>query len=444
METRKFKRLPYGNSNFERLIMEDYAYVDKTHFIELLEQESNSYLFFTRPRKFGKSLFFTMLYHYYDICSADKFDTLFGDLYIGKHPTPKHNSYVVIEFDFSGLDTSNEEHFVKSFGSNIRESVRSFLRRHKSIFPDADSLLNEITVEQSGVTSLQKAYAAVQTAGLKLFVIIDEYDHFANDLIAMGTGKGDDLYRKMIRANGSVRDFYETLKAGSKTVIDRILLTGVTPIMLDDLTSGFNIANSLSLKKQYNEMLGFTQEEVNWLAEVTGVDRSLFKEEDLIFHYNGYLFHEEGKHRVYNPSMMLYFFDMLMSSSRGAVYTIDENLKTDYGRLRRLIMNEQNRVQLVEIAKNNRILSDIIPKFSIDELHDGQSFVSLLFYMGLLTIDCMEEGTLRLKIPNNSIRVVYWEYIQLLTKDRNEDILIDLSRQVVALRELAYRCNPAL
>ncbi|MDR2087515.1 MAG: AAA family ATPase, partial [Dysgonamonadaceae bacterium] len=143
METGKFKRLPYGNSNFERLIMENYAYVDKTHFIELLEQESNSYLFFTRPRKFGKSLFFTMLYHYYDICSAGKFDVLFGDLYIGKHPTPKHNSYAVIEFDFSGLDTSNEESFVKSFSSNIQQAILTFLEDHAMSVPNTIEYLRE-------------------------------------------------------------------------------------------------------------------------------------------------------------------------------------------------------------------------------------------------------------------------------------------------------------
>ncbi|MDR2086608.1 MAG: AAA family ATPase, partial [Dysgonamonadaceae bacterium] len=162
METRKFKRLPYGNSNFESVIMDGYAYVDKTHFIELLEQENNKFLFFTRPRKFGKSLFFTMLYHYYDICSADKFDTLFGDLYIGKHPTPKHNSYVVIEFDFSGLNTNSSEEFVLSFSRKIEKSVQSFLLQHKNLVTTDAMLIKQQQVFSAngtlGIQSLDAAY----------------------------------------------------------------------------------------------------------------------------------------------------------------------------------------------------------------------------------------------------------------------------------------------
>ncbi|MDR3094919.1 MAG: AAA family ATPase, partial [Bacteroidales bacterium] len=442
MDTKEYKSLPYGNSNFERLIEENYAYVDKTRFIELLEKESNSYLFFTRPRKFGKSLFFSMLSHYYDINGAGKFETLFGDLYIGKHPTSKKNTYAVMEFDFSGLDTTSGEDFRDSFASNVQDTVRDFLRCHNNIFAEAELLIKEIDAEKSGVTALRKTYSAAKSAGIKIFVIIDEYDHFANDLIAMGTSTGDDLYRNMVRANGSVRDFYETLKAGSKTVIDRILLTGITPIMLDDLTSGFNISNNLSLDPIYNEMLGFTQEEVNWLMEATGVDKSLI-DVDMEFLYNGYLFHGESEHKVYNPSMILYFFDHFQKRGNKVEYIVDENLKTDYGRLRRLVQKEQNRKQLMEITQEGGIYANIILKFSIEQLHDNKYFISLLFYMGLLTIDRFDRGRLRLKIPNYSIRTVYWEYIMRLTKERNTDIHMDYTAQNDAIWELAYNVNPA-
>jgi hypothetical protein len=443
METKKYKRLPYGNSNFERLITENYAYVDKTRFIELLENEANSYLFFTRSRKFGKSLFFSMLSHYYDINSANKFDTLFGDLYIGKHPTPKRNSYVVLKFNFSGLDTNSEDDFKISFSGNIRISVLDCLEDHKNYIPDVEKFIQECKHQQSIAEMINIAFTAAKSIDRKIFVVIDEYDHFANDLIALGTTSGDDIYRKIIRANGLVRDFYETLKKGSETTIDRILLTGITPIMLDDLTSGFNISNSLSLKQQYNELLGFTQEEVEWLREVTGVDKSLIKV-DMEFLYNGYLFHPNGKNKVYNPSMILYFFDQVSTCEDNPEYIIDENLKMDYGRLRRLVTDEQNSATLQTIAQDNSILSDIVLKFSIDELHENKSFVSLLFYMGLLTIERAEEGSLRLKIPNYSIKTVYWEYIMRLTQDRNEDVLIDFSELKAAIRELAFRENPTL
>jgi hypothetical protein len=218
------------------------------------------------------------------------------------------------------------------------------------------------------------------------------------------------------------------------------MLTGITPIMLDDLTSGFNIANSLSLDPIYNEMLGFTKDEVKALIVTTGVDKTLINVDMELF-YNGYLFHKDGEHRVYNPSMMLYFFNQILRSGKTPENIIDENLKTDYGRLRRLVMNEQNSATLLTIAQDNSILSDIILKFSIDELHENKSFVSLLFYMGLLTVERMEEGSLRLKIPNYSIRTIFWEYIMRLTQDRNEDVLIDFSELKAAVRELAYRGN---
>jgi hypothetical protein len=244
----------------------------------------------------------------------------------------------------------------------------------------------------------------------------------------------------LVRSNGIVRDFYETLKEGSKTVVDRIILTGITPIMLDDLTSGFNISNNLSLKKKYNEMLGFTQEEVNLLMEETGIDPKMINVDMELF-YNGYLFHPEGKHKVYNPSMMLYLFSSFLSD--GTVENlIDENLKMDYGKLQHLIENEKNCEQLIKIAQENTILSEVIPKFSIDKLQENEYFVSLLFYLGLLTIDSSKKGKIYLKIPNYSIRTIYWGYILELTEDRNKDVIADYSRQMEAVSTLAYQGDP--
>jgi hypothetical protein len=431
------KQLPYGASNFEKVRTKNYVYIDKTRYIELLEQENNDNLFFTRPRKFGKSLFFSMLSYYYDINQADKFEQLFGDLYIGQHPTPKHNTYLVLNLDFSGLDTSNEECFKVSLSRKIQDTVRGFLERYSHRFPKGDIYNAQIDTEQPGIASLRKAFNAAEAANKKIFIIIDEYDHFANDLIAHGTYTGDDTYRHLVRANGVVRDFYEILKEGTKTVVDRIILTGITPIMLDDVTSGFNISNNLSLKKKYNEMLGFTAEEVNTLMQETGIDPSMIHI-DMEVLYNGYLFHQDGEHRVYNPSMMLYLFDSILSD--GSVENIiDNNLKMDYGKLKRLIQNENNREQLIQIVQENTILSEIVSTFSIDNLHDNEYFVSLLFYLGLLTIDHAEHNKIYLKIPNYSIRTVYWDYILQLTKERNKDVKINISRQLEAIDSLAFK-----
>jgi hypothetical protein len=260
-------------------------------------------------------------------------------------------------------------------------------------------------------------------------------------LIAKGTSAGDDTYKHIIRANGTVRDFYETLKEGSKTVVDRIILTGITPIMLDDITSGFNISDNLSLDPVYNEMLGFTQDEVITLMKETGVERSMISVDMELF-YNGYLFHPDGGHRVYNPSMMLYLFNQILRHRTLLGSIIDDNLKTDYGRLQNLMRNENNRDQLIKIAEDNTIDSEIKSKFPVDKIHDKEYFASLLFYLGLLTIDRYERGKTYLKIPNYTVRTVYWEYILQLTKDWNSDVSIDSRRRQDAISSLAYDGNP--
>jgi hypothetical protein len=421
METKRRKRLPYGISNFETIRIENYIYIDKTQHIELLEDEDNKNLFFTRPRKFGKSLLFSMLSYYYDINQADKFEQLFGDLYIGQHPTPRHNTYLVLNFDFSGLNTSSKEDFKISFSRRVQETIRDFLYMYHDVFPEKD-FYKRIDIEQPGVDSLRKAFSATKSAKKKLFIIIDEYDHFANDLIALGT-QGDNVYNNLVKANGIVRDLYETLKEGSKTVIDRIIITGVTPIMLDDLTSGFNIADNLTIKKRYNEMLGFTQEEVKTLMEETSIDPALIII-DMEAYYNGYLFHEDAENSVYNPAMILYFFKQILEEKKPPKNIIDQNLKTDYSRLRRLMQNKNNRETLLQIMKDGYIVSKISEQFSIDALTDDNYFISLLFYMGMLTIGGTYQFEPKLRIPNYSIKTLYWEYLAKQITETSSEITV--------------------
>ncbi|WP_158648279.1 AAA family ATPase, partial [Candidatus Symbiothrix dinenymphae] len=276
--------------------------------------------------------------HYYDVNKAKNFETLFGELYIGKHPTPKKSAYAVLKFDFSGINTTGEDGFRFSFSDNIQDAVCYFLDAYRNFFPDADSLIQRLNEEKSGISSVRKIINKAETKGVKIFVIIDEYDHFANDLIAMGSQLGKDVYHNMVQANGLVRDFYEALKIGTKSVIDRIFITGISPVMLDDLTSGFNIAANLTLNPNYNEMMGFTQQEVDALMLETGVDSALVNV-DMEMYYNGYLFHKDGEHRVYNPSMVLYIFNQILTFKKTPENIIDDNLKTDYNRLRRMVQN---------------------------------------------------------------------------------------------------------
>jgi hypothetical protein len=437
MDTPKLKLLPYGTANFGKIITESYAYVDKTRFIELLENEANSNQFFIRPRKFGKSLFYSMLYHYYDVNKAADFEKLFGNLYIGKHPTHRHNSYAVMQFDFSGIDTTTVESFMADFNQKIMAAIADFLATYSGIIPDAEKKIGEIKMHNRFSGAMDVAYSAVKSANRKIFVLIDEYDHFANDLIAMGANMGTEVYKAMITANGIVRDFYETLKIGTKMTVDRIFITGISPVMLNDLTSGFNIADNLTLRKKYNEMMGFTQQEVNALMRETGVDPACINV-DMEMYYNGYLFHEEGENRVYNPSMILYFFNQILEEKKPPKNIIDENLRTDYSRLQRLAQNTNNRAKLLKIIKENGIVSDILQQFSIDRMYDDEYFVSLLVYMGMLTIDKFERGRTYLKIPNYSIQTLYWEYLGRITATTNEKVTVDLDELVDAIEVLAY------
>ena len=438
MKEKTFKRLPYGTSNFERLILENYAYVDKTRFVEILENEQNPYQFFIRPRKFGKSLFLSLLTNYYDIRRAEQFERLFGDLYIGKNPTPRKNSYAVIEFDFSGIDTSGEDEFKLTFSRRVQETVLSFISAYRSRFPEADTLIQRISEEKPGIGALYAVYGLTELVKTKLFVIIDEYDHFANDLIAMGSRMGDDVYRRMVRANGMVRDFYETLKIGTKSVLDRIFITGISLVMLDDLTSGFNNATNLSLQEQYNEMMGFTQEEVDALMKETGVDPARI-DIDMSLYYNGYLFNPEGENRLYNPSMVLYFFEQIFKKGKIPSAIIDTNLKTDYGRLKRLMQNDKSRDTLIQIAKEGSIVAKIIDEFSIDLLFNDEYFISLLFYMGLITIKEPYLSKIRLGIPNFSIETLYWEYIRRLTHENSPLMSVETRPLDEAIEAMAMK-----
>jgi len=435
--SKTYKRLPVGAVNFESIREEGYAYVDKTRFIELLEDESNKTLFFTRPRKFGKSLFFSMLSYYYDVCFADKFQSLFGDLYIGKKPTPQHNSQFVLKLDFSGLDTTSQEGFVRSFVSGLRNAVSWFLLAHRSILPDWEELSKEVRNKEAINDILGYAFNAAGKVGKKIFIIIDEYDHFANDFIAMGSAVGMEFYTKNIYANGIVRDFYEALKSNRDIVIDRIILTGVTPIMLDDLTSGFNIAHNLSLKEKYNELLGFTQEEVEWLMDEVGIERDRVKI-DIKRMYNGYRFHPNAAQSVYNSSMIVYLLRELLDGGYDREIIIDDNLKMDYSRMRLLLANEERREQLTRATTEGGLLSTVIEKFSLDKLQDVRYFPSLLFYFGLLTID--EQKPLWLRIPNLSIQTCYWEYLDEMLCERNK-VSIDTTIQDEAIYQLAFNGN---
>jgi hypothetical protein len=413
------------------LIESGYAYVDKTRFVELLENENNRFQFFIRPRRFGKTLFLSVLYDYYDLHRKDRFSTLFGNLYIGKNPTPKQGTYAVMRFDFSGLDTDNHEAFKHSFLNRVQVMVRSFLSQYKDIFPDATALLSSLDAERPGIGALDLAYTAAESTNVPIFVIIDEYDHFANNLIAMGK-----TYIDEVKAGGIVRSFYELLKKGTSSVVRRIFITGITPMMINDLTSGFNMASDYSLDEMYNEMFGFTSEEVEWLMSETGVDKNLIKV-DMESYYNGYMFNNNGKNKVYNSQMILFLFNQILRLGVQPEHIVDTNLKTDYARLRRLAETPHNRGLLLDIVKAGGVFGKIVDKFSLEELQNDNYFASLLFYLGMLTNGGVKRGKSWLKIPNYSIKTLYWNYAVSHVQDLN-NITVSYDKLTDTISDMAY------
>jgi len=428
-----YKKLPYGQCDFIKLMERGYAYVDKTRFIELLENENNTYQFLIRPRRFGKSLFLSVMENYYCLNQKDKFEALFGNLYIGKHPTPEQGKYAVLKFNFSGIKTDNYEEFKDSFSNNVQESVKLFFMKYKNIFSVSDALLNLFDSKSLGIDAVKTAYTMAVSANVPIFVIIDEYDSFTNNLIAMGEAYGNEMRKE----SGGVRAFYELLKSGTDSVVKRIFVTGISPMMATDLTSGFNMATNYSLYPKYNEMFGFTREEVEWIIDETGIDRNLIKV-DMESYYNGYLFNEDGENKVYNSQMILFLFNQIDISGKSPKEVVDTNLRTDYGRLQRLAGNESNRNKLLRIILDGGISGNIIGSFSQNELEKEEYFLSLLFYLGMLTIGGVVEGQTYLKIPNYSIKTLYWEYMYSYIQHL-EKIEIDTTKLSQTIRDMAFR-----
>jgi len=303
------RKLPYGMSNFLAVIEENCFYVDKTKYIEILENEHERYIFLLRPRRFGKSLFVSMLEYYYGIQYKDIFEKTFGNLYIGKHKTSLANSYLVLKFEFSRIDTSTDKSTYEGFYRNVKTGVERFLAIYKNYFSLDDKEKILLSNSPEGLVIELFNTLEINKFDIPLYVIIDEYDHFANELLAFKPTK----FKEFVSNNGFVRKFYEAIKtATGQNIVGRLFATGVTPITLDSLTSGFNIAKNFAVRTNYNESMGFTQDELEkLLIEFTteykyNLDLSKLLP-DLKKWYNGYLFSEEAIQRIYNPDMVLHF-----------------------------------------------------------------------------------------------------------------------------------------
>ncbi|SQB36212.1 putative AAA-ATPase [Clostridium cochlearium] len=410
------KRIPYGISNFEVLRKENYLYVDKTSYIEILDRYA-PYQFFIRPRRFGKSLFISTLENYYDINKKDKFEELFGDLYIGKNPTEKRNKFLVWKISFAGIDAGHgEEELRKSFNSKVILSAIGFLNQYSN-------LLGENTIpKEVDSAEMVVQYISLLASKIKLpvFVLIDEYDNFANELI---TGGKQSTYESILHGEGFVKVFYKAIKDATMDNFNRIFMTGVSPIMLDDLTSGFNITMNYTLDRDLNAMMGFTREELSWIMDEVNIkDTELRKKicTDMTTYYDGYKFNKKAD-SVFNPDMSMYFLNKYLAYNEYPEEMIDNNVKTDYGKVNQLAYNFNDTEGLEEIMTKGETSTMLVDRFNIHTMYSvKENFKSLLFYLGMLTIKGQGPLGTVLRVPNYVIKTIYWEqYFQRMNLEYN-------------------------
>ena len=425
------KKLPYGISNYEELIEDGYYYVDKTEYIERLENLAEKRIMFLRPRKFGKTLFTSTLENYYDIKKEEKFKRLYKDTYIGKNPTKLKNKYHILRFNFSGIDTSTEETTIKGFKNEVVSSIEVFSKRY-----EIDFYTNQEDEAENILNNLFKAFY-IQKSQEKIYVIIDEYDHFANELLGFNTEK----FKELVSKNGKVRKWYEVLKKGTETVIDRIFITGVAPITLDSLTSGFNICSDKTRDRNFNEMLGFTKEELVELMKSQNIEKE--EQENLLpimkENYDGYIFSLKAKEKMYNSNMCLYFLNEYTTYKEIPDQLVDVNIASDYSKIGKMLnlCKGENREEIIKkTVSGEGILTEIVEKFNPSIGFGETELVSMLFYLGYLTIAGEKLGRAELKIPNNVMKEIYSDYF-LKMIDQQAQMTIELKEYNEILEEMA-------
>ena len=424
-------KMPYGISNYEELITENYYYVDKTKYIEKLENLPEKRIMFLRPRKFGKTLFTSVLENYYDKNKIDKFEKLYSNTYIGKNPTKLKNSYSILRFNFSGINTETVETTMKGFKEKVSISIDGFAKKY-----GIDFYVNQEQTTEGIMRSIIEAFK-LQKPEEKIYVIIDEYDHFANELL----GFYPQNFRDLVSKNGRVRKWYEVLKEGTETVIDRIFITGVAPITLDSLTSGFNIGKDISQDIEYNEMMGFTKEE---LIQILNNEEITLEEQKKILpimkeNYDGYKFSLEAKKQIYNSNMCLYFLSDYIRLKQIPEKLVDMNIASDYSKIGKMLdlCKGENRLEILKkTVQGEPIVNNIVEKFNPAIEFTEVDMISMLYYLGYLTISGEELGMPELTIPNKVMKEIYADYfMQIMNKEA--EFKIDNTANQQILREIA-------
>ncbi|WP_302437139.1 AAA family ATPase [Bacteroides intestinalis] len=434
------KRLPYGMMNFEDIRLENYYYVDKTAFIPMIEQ-ADRFFFFIRPRRFGKSLTLNLLQHYYDVRAKDKFDTLFGDLYIGQHPTHDRNSYLVLKLNFSGI-IGELNNYRQGLDAHCQTMFDYFCDIYADYLPQG--IKEKLDEKDGAVEQLEYLYTECQKTNQKIYLFIDEYDHFTNAILSDAGSLH--RYTDETHKEGYLRAFFNKVKAGTDSCIKRCFITGVSPVTMDDLTSGFNIGTNYSLTPEFNAMMGFTEEEVREMLTYYSTNSPFHHSVDELIEiikpwYDNYCFAEEcyGGTTMYNSNMVLYFVKNYIQNGKAPRSMLEDNIRIDYEKLRMLIRKEfAHDASIIQTLVSQGFITGELKKgFPAVNITNPDNFVSLLYYFGMLTISGTHEGKTKLTIPNMVIREQLYTY--LLNTYNDADLSFDSYEKSELASALAYR-----
>lgn len=431
------KQVPYGVADFATVIEQNLYYVDKTMFIPELEKQPRN-LFFIRPRRFGKSIFLSMLYSYYDCTQSHKFQSLFGNLWIGQHPTPLQGKYQVLFLDFSQI-TGNIDKLETKFNSYLSINLDAFVRQYSEYY---QAEMEEILAQEDFEEKMELIFKAAKAHQYHLYLIIDEYDNFTNVIL---NERGENVYHAITHADDFYRDVFKKFKGN----FERIFMMGVSPVTLDDVTSGFNIGWNISIKPEFNEMLGFSTTDVVEMFTYYKEHGSIPVDSDIdaIVNdmkpwYDNYCFAEEAlkkKTRMFNCDMVLYYLRNYMDNGCSPRQMIDPNTRTDYGKMKKLLqfdkLDGERKGIIRKIAEEEQIVTQLYESFSAYQIPKAEIFPSLLFYYGMLTIKGTRGSKLILGIPNNNVRKQYYGYLE---EEYQAKAYVDVNQLTDYYYDMAY------
>ena len=431
------KLVPYGVADFATVIEQNLYYVDKTMFIPELEKQPRN-LFFIRPRRFGKSIFLSMLYSYYDCTQSHKFQSLFGNLWIGQHPTPLQGKYQVLFLDFSQI-TGNIDKLETKFNSYLSINLDAFVRQYSEYY---QAEMEEILAQEDFEEKMELIFKAAKAHQYHLYLIIDEYDNFTNVIL---NERGEKVYHAITHADGFYRDVFKKFKGN----FERIFMMGVSPVTLDDVTSGFNIGWNISIKPEFDEMLGFSTTDVVEMFTYYKEHGSIPVDSDIdaIVNdmkpwYDNYCFAKQAlkkKTRMFNCDMVLYYLRNYMDAGCPPEEMIDPNTRTDYGKMKKLLqfdkLDGERKGIIRKIAEEEQIVTQLYESFSAYQIPKAEIFPSLLFYYGMLTIKGTRGSKLILGIPNNNVRKQYYGYLE---EEYQAKAYVDVNQLTDYYYDMAY------